>query len=234
MNELQLSKRLEAVASYIPKDSILADIGSDHAYLPCYAYLQGEIKSAIAGEVNEGPYMSAMEQVNKNEISSHIKVRKGNGLEVISPNEVDCITIAGMGGSLITTILDEGKEKLTGVSRLVLQPNIGAVKIREWLVKNDWELISEMIIEEDKKIYEILVAEKGEPNRPYEQEKEAGLLLGPFLMQEKNDVFKKKWIHEKNHWEKIVQNLQHADMTNENQVRKAELEKKIRIVEGVI
>jgi tRNA (adenine22-N1)-methyltransferase len=230
MNELHLSRRLETVASYIPKGSILADIGSDHAYLPCYAYLQGLIKTAVAGEINEGPLLSAKEQVNKSELEGTIDVRKGNGLDVIEPNEVDCITIAGMGGTLIRSILEEGKAKLQGVSRLILQPNIGAIKIREWLIENEWELIAETIIEEDEKIYEILVAEKGNPYQPYGDQIDAGLLLGPFLMHEKNVVFVKKWEHEKKHWQRIVRNIEQAEMSDVNKQKEAELKRKIEIV----
>jgi len=235
MNELQLSIRLEKVASYIPPNSILADIGSDHAYLPCYAYLNGLVERAIAGEVNEGPFLSAKEQVKKVKLEEKIDVRKGDGLGVVSPNEVTCITIAGMGGSLITKILEDGKEKLAGVTRLILQPNIGAINIREWLLEEKWQLIAETILEEDGKIYEILVAEKGNPYLPYNQEDlQAGILLGPFLIQEKSPVFIKKWQHELLHWKKIIENLHAAEMTDANQQRKKELQQKINIVEEVL
>ncbi|WP_078545600.1 tRNA (adenine(22)-N(1))-methyltransferase [Litchfieldia alkalitelluris] len=233
MNELRLSKRLEAVASNILEKSVLADIGSDHAYLPCYAFLKGYITNAIAGEINEGPYRSAVEQVAKSDLQEVIEVRKGNGLEVIAPNEVDCITIAGMGGTLITTILEEGKSKLQGVRRLILQPNIGAINIRRWLMDHGWQIVSETILEEDGKIYEILVADRGKPQANYSN-LEAGLLLGPFLLKEKNQTFIKKWTHEKQHWLAILSNLEKAEMTNENSERKRELEQKISIVEEVL
>ncbi len=233
MNEERLSKRLETVASYIPKGAILADIGSDHAYLPCYAYLNGFISGGIAGEVAEGPFQSAKKQITKSKLDSKIEARKGDGLEVIQPNEVTCITIAGMGGSLIRSILENGKNKLPGVKRLVLQPNIGASAIREWLIENDWELIAEEILEEDKKIYEVLVAEKGNPLKPY-QHKEQELLLGPFLLKEKNSVFEKKWAHELKHWEKIFSQLETAGETPENRTRKDELKQKIKIVKEAL
>ena len=233
MNEEKLSKRLETVASYIPKGAILADIGSDHAYLPCYAYLNGFISGGIAGEVAEGPLQSAKKQISKSELDAKIEARKGDGLEVIQPNEVTCITIAGMGGSLIRSILENGKNKLPGVQRLILQPNIGASTIREWLIENDWEIIAEEILEEDKKIYEVLVAEKGNPLKPY-QDKEQELLLGPFLLKEKNSVFEKKWAHELKHWEKILSQLETAGETPENQTRKEELKQKIKIVKEAL
>jgi len=231
MNELKLSKRLEAVASFIPKGSVLADIGSDHAYLPCYAYLQGMIEKGIAGEVVEGPFQSAVQQVRKTELDKVIEVRKGDGLEVISPNEVTCITIAGMGGTLIQSILEKGKEKLAGVQTLILQPNIGAKKIREWLLENGWELVAEQILLDDGRIYEILVAERGQSGKPYADKKEAYLLVGPFLAKERNDVFIQKWTHELAHWKKIVSQLDEAGHTEANEQKRKELTGKIRLVE---
>lgn len=233
MNEEKLSKRLETVASYIPRGSILADIGSDHAYLPCYAYLNGMIEGGIAGEVAEGPLQSAKNQISKNKLDSKLEARKGDGLEVIEPNEVTCITIAGMGGTLIRSILSNGTDKLAGVQRLILQPNIGASTVREWLIENGWELIAEEILEEDKKIYEVLVAKKGEPLKPYVH-KEKELLLGPFLVKEKNSAFKKKWANELKHWEHILAQLESAGDTDENRSRKEELLRKINIVKEVL
>lgn len=233
MNEDKLSKRLEAVASYIPLGAILADIGSDHAYLPCYAVKKGMIRKGVAGEVAKGPFTSAKNQVAKNNLEELIDVRMGDGLEVIQPNEVTCITIAGMGGSLIRSILEAGSEKLTGIERLVLQPNIGAYTIREWFLENQWEIKAEQILEEDNKIYEILVAEKGEPLAPYNNEK-SELLLGPFLLKEKSAVFIKKWRNELKHWERIVAQLEAAEDTPENLLRKEELLNRILIVKEVL
>ncbi|WP_078413800.1 tRNA (adenine(22)-N(1))-methyltransferase [Priestia abyssalis] len=234
MNELQLSKRLEEVVKLIPSNAAIADIGSDHAYLPCYAYLKGFIKSAIAGEITDGPFQSAVQQVRKTGLEQVIEVRKGDGLEVISPNEVDCITIAGMGGTLIRTILEEGKNKLEGVQRLVLQPNIGAKTLREWLLEHSWEIKEEKILEEDGRIYEIIAAEQGEALKPYGKEKEAGLLLGPILMREKSAAFIKKWTHEQKHWEKVITQLDSVEETPENKARKEELQRAIAIIKGVL
>lgn len=234
MNTEKLSARLQAVADFIPKGFKLADIGSDHAYLPCYVVKKGTVPFAIAGEVVEGPFRSALRQVTEEELSEQISVRKGNGLEVINPNEVDCITIAGMGGALISSILESGKEKLSNVKRLVLQPNISAISIREWLIEHGWVLVDEKILEEDGKIYEVLVAEQGNPNGPYKNDLQKGLLMGPFLMEEKNEVFKKKWQEEKKNWERILASLAEANESEEVQSKIKELKQKITMVEEVI
>ncbi|NRG47167.1 tRNA (adenine(22)-N(1))-methyltransferase [Bacillus sp. CRN 9] len=233
MNTDRLSQRLEAVANYIPKGYRLADIGSDHAYLPCYAVKKGIVPSAIAGEVVEGPYQSAKGQVAEEGLTDVIAVRKGDGLEVLSVGEVDVVTIAGMGGALIASILENGKTKLEKVQRLILQPNISAISIRTWLRNNGWELIAENMVEEDEKIYEILVAERGEVDKPYGNLQE-GLLLGPFLMKKQPAPFKKKWQREMTNWKRILTQIEKAEKTAENVKKIEELQQKIRLVEGVV
>jgi tRNA (adenine22-N1)-methyltransferase len=234
LNTDKLSERLETVAKYVPKDSKLADIGSDHAYLPSYLVKNGVITYGVAGEVAKGPFQSAEKNVRAEGLTDMISVRMGDGLEVIQPGDVDCITIAGMGGSLIATILENGKEKLSTIKRLVLQPNLNAIAIRKWLIDNHWELIAEEIIEEDSKIYEILVAEKGEPLKPYRNVNlETGLLVGPFLLQRKENVFKKKWSLEIKNWKRIYEQLESAAPSVETEEKKQEVSEKITLVKGV-
>jgi tRNA (adenine22-N1)-methyltransferase len=234
MNHEKLSKRLEQVAVHIPKGSILADIGSDHAYLPCYAVQQGYASKAIAGEVSEGPYQSACKQVNETELQHVIDVRKGDGLDVLKENEATCITIAGMGGALISSILEKGKNKLTKVERLILQPNVGSQIVRQWLLENGWELIDEEILEEDGKIYEILLAEQGDPLIPYVQAKETALLFGPFLMKKRSSVFIRKWTMEKNHWQRIIAEMDQKGQNTALNPKRKELLELICIVEELI
>jgi tRNA (adenine22-N1)-methyltransferase len=212
----------------------MADIGSDHAYLPCYLAKNLKISFAIAGEVAQGPFQSAEKNVLAEGLVDTIAVRMGDGLEVIEPGEVDCITIAGMGGALISNILENGKDKLDSVQRLILQPNISAISIRTWLLANNWELIAEEIIEEDSKIYEILVAERGDPLKPYQLKRDEGLLLGPFLLKQKNEIFKKKWTAEMNNWQRISKALEGASETVETIEKRKELTDKIKLVEGVL
>lgn len=234
MNERQLSERLIRVAHYVPKGARVADIGSDHAYLPCYLCLQDDTSTAIAGEVNEGPYQSAKKQVLRVGLTDRIDVRKGNGLEVIQAGEVDVLTIAGMGGGLITTILDEGKKKLQGVSRLIVQPNVAAETIRVWLRQNGWLLLEEEILEEDEKIYEILVAVPGDDSALYKEDTERKLLLGPYLMQEQNQAFCKKWKNEMENWKRILRQFEQATMSEEIEQKREELTKQFHLVKEVL
>lgn len=234
MNHEKLSMRLERVATYIPKGSVLADIGSDHAYLPCYAVQKGITAKAIAGEVVDGPFQSAKKQVKQTELEGQIDVRLGNGLDVLVPNEATCITIAGMGGLLISAILEKGIDKLGAVKRLVLQPNVGSNIVRTWLLENNWELVNEEILEEDGKIYEILIAERGIPTKPYSNHAKTALLFGPFLMAQRHEVFLKKWKLEKEHWQRIIKEMDEKSQNATTNSKRQELMNQIKQVEEVL
>lgn len=230
MNVQNLSLRLQKVASFVPKGAILADIGSDHAYLPCYLVHRGIVEKAIAGEVVKGPYESAVKKVKEEGLEEQITVRLANGLEAIHGSDgVDTITIAGMGGPLITSILDNDPEKLQRVSRLILQPNIHAKVIREWALKNGWAIIDEVILEEDGQIYEILVLEPGNMDLI-----EVEILLGKKLIQEKSEVFIKKWTKELDNWKNILSSIEKATPSPEIVAKREELLHLIGLVEEVM
>ena len=102
MDYKHLSKRLHKVGELVPTNAKVADIGSDHAYLPAYLVLNKKITAAIAGEVVDGPFLSAKNLVAELNLTKEIDVRKGDGLAVLSPiDEVTTITICGMGGALL-------------------------------------------------------------------------------------------------------------------------------------
>lgn len=233
MNEEQLSKRLEKVASYITNNERIADIGSDHAYLPCFAIKNKMASFSVAGEVVEGPFKSAQKQVASIGLTSQIDVRKGNGLEVITAADaIDTIVIAGMGGTLIRTILEEGAVKLTNVTKLILQPNIAAFQLREWSEKNNWTITSEAILREDNKIYEIIVLQPSKESVEWTAQE---IFFGPCLLKEQSAIFKSKWRHEANTWQNIIQTISNNQpISDENQAKIHELKHKIALVEDVL
>ena len=191
VDEKHLSARLACVASLVPAGARVADIGSDHAYLPAALVLDGKIDFAIAGEVVKGPYENAVHEIKDHQLEGQVIPRLADGLAAIEPaDKVDTITIAGMGGSLIASILEKGKDKLTEIKRLVLQPNVGESQLREWLMNNHYQIMNEKIIEEDNHIYEIIVAEPSVVPFRYSKYE---LDFGPFLLENKGPVFRKKW-----------------------------------------
>ena len=184
-----ISKRLELVASFVPQGAILLDVGSDHAYLPIELVERGQIKSAIAGEVVEGPYQSALKNVEAHGLKEKIQVRLANGLAAFEEeDQVSVITIAGMGGRLIATILQEGLDKLANVERLILQPNNREDDLRIWLQDHGFQIVAESILEEAGKFYEILVVEAGQMKLST-----SDVRFGLFLSKEVSSVFIKKW-----------------------------------------
>lgn len=184
-----ISKRLELVASFVPQGAILLDVGSDHAYLPIELIERGQIESAIAGEVVEGPYQSAVKNVEAHGLKEKIQVRLANGLAAFEEaDQVSVITIAGMGGRLITRILEEGLDKLANVERLILQPNNREDDLRIWLQNHGFEIVAENILEEAGKFYEILVVEAGQMKLSA-----SDVRFGPFLSKEVSLVFVQKW-----------------------------------------
>ncbi|MFJ7933636.1 tRNA (adenine(22)-N(1))-methyltransferase [Sporosarcina sp. NPDC096371] len=219
MNTVRLSTRLATVASFVETGAVVADIGSDHAYLPCFLIHNGTVQKAIAGEVVKGPYDSAVRNVRREGLSSAVTVRLANGLFAIEESDaVDTVTIAGMGGPLIANILESGKDRLQGVKRIIAQPNIYAKAIREWAVANDWTIRDEAILKEDGKIYEIIVLERGAAIY-----NELELLVGPILLQNKSAVFLEKWERELTEWRRVLGSLEQAEQTDAIKERKQEL-----------
>ena len=184
-----ISKRLELVASFVTQGAILLDVGSDHAYLPIELVERGQIEGAIAGEVVDGPYQSALKNVEAHGLKEKIQVRLANGLAAFEEeDQVSVITIAGMGGRLIATILEEGLDKLSDVERLILQPNNREDDLRLWLQEHGFQIVAESILEEAGKFYEILVVEAGQMKLSA-----SDVRFGPFLSKEVSPVFVQKW-----------------------------------------
>ena len=223
--ETRLSKRLGAVASYVQKGSRLADVGSDHAYLPLFLVENGIIDYAVAGEVVQGPYQSALTNVAQAGKEKLIQVRLANGLSAIeSSDQIDTITIAGMGGRLIADILEAGMDKLVGVQRLILQPNNREDELRIWLQEQDFQIVAEELVTENQKFYEILVVEPGSMElTPLEQR------FGPCLLQEKSAVFLAKWQSELG---KLTQSLERIPAQHQEDIRL--LQDKISAIKEVL
>ena len=220
-----ISKRLETVASFVPQGAVLLDVGSDHAYLPIELVEKGHIERAIAGEVVEGPYQSAVKNVESHGLSEKIQVRLANGLAAFEESDqVSVITIAGMGGRLIASILEEGFDKLAHVERLILQPNNREDELRSWLQDNGFQIIAESILEEAGKFYEIIVAEAGKMNLLA-----TDVRFGPFLSKEVSPVFIQKWQKEASKLEYAL-----AQIPEKNQEERQVLAEKIQAIKEVL
>jgi tRNA (adenine22-N1)-methyltransferase len=190
LNEHTLSLRLERVAANVPVGARLADIGSDHGYLPVALMRRGLIAAAVAGEVATTPFHAAQRTVRDNDLQPHISVRLADGLAAIQPGDgITAISVCGMGGETIRDILDNGKAHLRGKERLILQPNGGEQPLRQWLMDNGYSILHEELLRENRFYYEIIVAERAAPVR-YTPEQ---LYFGPLQMQARSPLFLAKW-----------------------------------------
>ncbi|WP_256679408.1 tRNA (adenine(22)-N(1))-methyltransferase [Pseudomonas sp. Fl4BN1] len=190
MNQQTLSMRLERVAAHVPAGARLADIGSDHGYLPVALMRRGAIATAVAGEVALTPFHAAERTVRENSLEQRITVRLANGLAAIeAADRITAISICGMGGETIRDILDSGKAHLSGQERLILQPNGGEQPLRQWLMENDYRILCEELLRENRFDYEIIVAERAGPVTYSAEE----LYFGPLQMQARSPAFLAKW-----------------------------------------
>lgn len=208
MDADHLSNRLATVASYVPRGARLADIGTDHAYLPVNLAKRGLIVGGVAGEVVPGPFKNAEHEINKENLGDRITARLANGLQAIEPaDQIDTVVIAGMGGTLITQILTQDFDRLDGVTRLVLQPNVGEANVRQFLMTHGFQLVTEEIVSEDGHDYEILVADRNDQPQHYNAE---ALQFGPYLLAEHNATFIAKWQRELARTEAVLAQVESA------------------------
>ena len=181
-----LSKRLTAVARFVPAGSVIADIGTDHVYLPVYLLQQGNSPRSIASDVNQGPLDIARLNVQAYGLAESIDLRRGEGLAILKPGEADVIVIAGMGGRTICGILERGRAVLEQIGRLILQPMGDVLMVRRWLNRNGWRLVEEEMLIEEKHFYVILAAEPGQETI----DDDFILQVGPRLLEKKHPVLK--------------------------------------------
>nr|WP_092068438.1 class I SAM-dependent methyltransferase [Dendrosporobacter quercicolus]NSL47097.1 SAM-dependent methyltransferase [Dendrosporobacter quercicolus DSM 1736]SDL76013.1 tRNA (adenine22-N1)-methyltransferase [Dendrosporobacter quercicolus] len=158
---MKLGERLAAIAAMVPDNSRLADIGTDHAYLPMFLLNRKTITAAVAGELNRGPYRMAQETIKQAGLEGQITLRLGNGLSVIAPLEVDVAVIAGMGGGTIADILTEAPAVVDALSQIIVQPMNAAAVVRHWFVEHDWTIYDEALVKDDGRLYEIIAARPG-------------------------------------------------------------------------
>lgn len=160
MDTIKLTPRLQCVADCIKKCQLLADIGTDHAYIPIYAIKNGIAANAIASDVVKGPLKIATDNIKSHGLENKITPALANGLE--SADGADVIVIAGMGGKLICTILENNIEIAKKADYMVIQPMTCCYELRRFLHENGFSITEERLAREEDKIYNIMVVQKGD------------------------------------------------------------------------
>lgn len=156
METIKISKRLQAVAALIAKGNTVADIGTDHAYLPIYIVNQGISNRVIAMDVRQGPLEKAKENIWSYGVENYVCVRHSDGLDKLAPLEAQTITICGMGGKLIQSLLENGKDKYDGNTQLIVSPQSEIRAFREYLDTNGYFVTEEVMVKEEGQFYFIM------------------------------------------------------------------------------
>ena len=159
---MELSERLKFILENVEKTEVLADIGTDHGYIPIYAVKNNIVDKAIACDINKEPLDKAKLNCILENIDENVEFRLGNGLKVLDKEEVNVVIIAGMGGNLIRDILEEDIDKVKSLDYLVLQPAQNPEVLREYLYNNEYEVINEDLCYEENKYYELFKVRKKE------------------------------------------------------------------------
>ena len=162
MRFIQLTPRLRAVANMVPAGARLADVGTDHAYLPAALILEGKIPWAIAADLRQGPLDRARATVRECGLTGRVAFRLCDGLTGIQPGEVDAVVIAGMGGETIAAILSAAPWVRTGDVPLILQPMSSFPDLRGWLQGNGFAIQEERLAREGEMLYTALLVRAGE------------------------------------------------------------------------
>lgn len=188
--KLELTARLQMVADLVPDGARLADIGTDHAYLPTALMLEGKISTAIAADLRQGPLDRAKATVQNYGLQGKIGFRLCDGLKGIRPEEADTVVIAGMGGETISMILQAATWTRENGTTLVLQPMSSMLELRVWLEENGYQILSEHLAQEGDTLYTAFLVQAGEMSALTPAERWVG--------RNHSAPLRKAWIE---HWE---------------------------------
>lgn len=181
---MELGPRLLKIASLIPKGETLADVGTDHGYIPLYLFQNNIISHAVAMDVNPMPLKRAQDNICAAGYGDKCEFRLSDGLEKLSEGEVTSIVIAGMGGLLMMDIISKGKSVINSKTKLFLQPMIAAPELRLFLFKNGFAIENEYLVQEENKFYNIICARRG-----VSEYNEEDIYIGRNTQKNSPDVF---------------------------------------------
>lgn len=230
-----LSARLQAVADLVSPGCCLADIGTDHAYVPIWLILSGRIPKALAADVNQGPLLKALEHIRDNNVGDKVETRLSDGFQAIKPGEVSSAVLAGMGGGLMIRILREGACTVENLKECILQPQSEIEKVRAFLLQEGFLFLEEDMVEEDGKYYPMM---KVRPPRTEDNGREnqgalwseVQLRYGKLLLEKKNSVLREFLEREIRIKKKILSRLDPKDSPR-IAARRREVEKELKCAE---
>lgn len=177
---IKLTERLQKIADFVPAGARVADIGTDHGFIPIYLAANGISDYVIAGDINSGPLEKMRGNLDRilGGCPDSIKMRRGSGFDVFSAGEVDTVVIAGMGGRLMTEIFEADIEKTMALTMMVLQPRKEQAGLRKWLFDNGFDVYDGRLVRESRFVWEIMAVRRAtaETSRPSQYEVNEAIL----------------------------------------------------------
>lgn len=229
---MQLSKRLMKVASFVTEGMVLADIGTDHGYIPIYLVQNKIIPKAIAMDINEGPIKKAGANIKEHNLEDKITTRLSDGLENLCENEADSVLIAGMGGLLTVKILEEGKKILKGVKELVLSPHSHIEDVRRHILNNGFVITYEDMVYDAGKYYTVIKAQRYIKHQS-EEYTDAEYAYGKYICFLHNSTFKDYILKELDNYANLKKDLVNNDSDSACK-RLEDINKKIRMIKEIM
>lgn len=219
---MKLSDRLLTIADFVPKNSIVIDIGTDHGYIPVYLIKNNISKKVIATDISEESLLKGITIIKEEFLEDKIETRVGDGFHVLKPFEADTAIIAGMGGPLIVDIIDKRKDISRTITNFILQPMVGSDKLRKYLYNNSFKIIDEKLVKEGENFYEIIYAKEG---KQY-VEKDIFFDIGKKLIENKDPLLEKFINYKIKGAKDILKKIENIRSVNAMERKKA-LQKKI-------
>lgn len=223
---MELSRRLYAVASLVTEGASVADVGTDHGYIPIYLMQQNIASKVIALDINGGPLERARMHIIGYNLKGQIETRLSDGLSAVQPGEVDTMIAAGMGGGLVIKILEEGREVVKSLKACILQPQSEVWQVRRYLLDHHMNIIDEDMVEEDGKYYPMMRVVHGESPRYAECE----YIFGKRLLEKRNPVLEKFLHRELEIREGVFKELSHHVGSERAKVRMTEIRRDMMII----
>lgn len=238
---IQLSQRLQAVANLVGETGVVADIGTDHGYIPVYLVSSGKAEQAIAMDVNPGPLQRALEHIGQFHLQERIETRLSDGVKALQPGEAQAIVIAGMGGALMTRILSEGEEVAHMAKPLVLQPQSELSAFRHFLAEHGYRILEEDMVYEDGKFYSMMAASwvgragssTGAAAVRAGQMTEPDYKYGPLLLAGRHPVLRQYLLQQRMQKYRILENLG-KNARQDVSGRRAQLLQDLQEIEGIL
>ncbi len=222
---MEISQRLRIVGDFVTQKTV-ADIGTDHAYVPIYLHKKGNVEKVIACDINKKPLQKAQQNIKLHHAENKIITRLGNGLQPLQPYEVDSIVISGMGGMLMIELMEQSQNIIKTVKELILCPHLDVTAVRKYLHNIGYVITDEKMIQEWDNFYTILRAIPGKQK----YDKEIEYIFGSILLEKKDAVLKEYIINEKIRLKKIKQHL-YDKRTEQSQKRLQQIEEYKKAIE---